>query len=151
MTEKRVICPVCERGTLTQHTYSEDFKHNEGTVHVEGLEYCECDSCGADPVLKDQLRRNHKRVVDAKRAADGLLTGAEIRKLRERLGLTQKAASELFGGGANAFSKYERGDVVQSVPMDRLLRIVGHHPDLLAELGGKGLHTDPPLLSGTVR
>jgi len=50
--------------------------------------------------------------------------------------LTQKDASSLFGGGANAFSKYERGDVIQSDAMDRLMRLVKQHPGLLGDLRG---------------
>lgn len=85
---------------------------------------------------RSQVRRNHARVVDARRRADGLLTGREIRALRKSLGLSQKDASEVFGGGTNAFSKYERGEVVQSVAMDRLLRLVARYPLLLDDLRG---------------
>ena len=93
-----------------------------------------CTVCGADPVLSDQVRRNHLKVADAKRVKDGLLTGPEILAVREALGLTQQAASDLFGGGANAFSKYERGDVIQSAAMDKLLRIASLQPETVAIL-----------------
>jgi len=89
--------------------------------------YC-CDTCGADPIFRDQIKRNHLKIADAKRVADGLLVGEEIRRIRMRLKLTQREAAEVFGGGANAFSKYERGDVVQSVAMDRLLRLIDRAP-----------------------
>jgi HTH-type transcriptional regulator/antitoxin MqsA len=29
----------------------------------------------------------------------------------------------MFGGGLNAFSKYERGEVIQSEAMDKLIRV----------------------------
>lgn len=131
MTNEKMMCPVCDEGELVAGTYADDFKHNNGTVHVEGLEYCLCTLCGADPVLSDQVRRNHLKVADAKRAKEGLLTGQEILAIREALGLTQQAASELFGGGANAFSKYERGDVIQSAAMDKLLRLVAMQSEIL--------------------
>ena len=137
MDKKNPLCPVCEAGELSPIIYSDTFQHNGAELRVDGLEGYLCPTCGADPVFEDQIRRNHRRVVDAKRAADGLLTGDEIRRLRESLVLTQKDASELFGGGANAFSKYERGDVVQSTAMDRLLRLVGKHQYLLDELRAK--------------
>lgn len=127
-------CPICESGELSPITYRDTFQHNGSEIVVSGLEGYECPVCGADPVFEDQIRRNHRRIVDAKRHADGLLTGEDIRALRERLHLTQKDASALFGGGANAFSKYERGDVVQSVAMDRLLRLIARFPYLLTEL-----------------
>lgn len=138
MSNSKLICPLCEWGVLTARTYSDTFQHHGLDLTVDGLEGYLCAACGADPIFEDQIRRNHLRVIDARRRADGLLTGAEIRALREHLGLTQKEASEVFGGGANAFSKYERGEVVQSVPMDRLLRLVDRYPLLLEDLkGGK--------------
>ena len=76
-------------------------------------------------------RRNHRRIADAKRYADGLLVGDEIRAIRTQFDLSQQEAAELFGGGVNAFSKYERGDVLQSVAMDRLLRATAFYPFLI--------------------
>lgn len=134
MTSQQTICPQCEKGRLTPSVYADDFQHEGQVIRVDGLECYICDQCGADPVYPDQIRRNHARVADAKRQSDGRLTGADIRSLRDRLGLTQQDASTIFGGGANAFSKYERGDVLQSDSMDRLLRLVSMHPKLLAQL-----------------
>jgi len=74
------------------------------------------------------------KAVAAKRRADGLLSPEEIRHAREALGLTQHKAAEVFGGGRNAFSKYERGEVAQSVAMDRLIRLCLAHPKMLSEL-----------------
>lgn len=131
MSKQPMICPVCEEGHLHEARFAGDFKHGDRTVHVDDLECYRCDTCGADPVLQDQIRRNHLKVADAKRRIDGLLSGAEIKATRECLHLSQNEAAELFGGGANAFSKYERGDVLQSKPMDRLLRLTARFPFLL--------------------
>jgi DNA-binding transcriptional regulator YiaG len=38
------------------------------------------------------------------------LTRDDIRRIRERLGLTQVEAGEVLGGGPRAFQKYESGD-----------------------------------------
>jgi DNA-binding transcriptional regulator YiaG len=85
-------------------------------------------------VLTDQIKRNQIRYADARRSADGLMSVAEVRRTRDRLGLTQHEAAVLFGGGQNGFSKYERGEVTQSVSMDRLLRVVAAYPMLLEML-----------------
>lgn len=136
MTAKdpQLMCDVCGTGALLPTVYEDEFKHGGTTIRVGGLESYVCDQCGADPVHADQARRNHARIADARRRADGMLTGSDIRALRTRLALTQQDAAELFGGGANAFSKYERGDVVQSEAMDRLLKLTGLYPFLLATL-----------------
>lgn len=127
-------CLECDTGRLHPSTWQADFRHGDASVHVGELECYVCDQCGADPVFADQIRRNDRRIADARRQADGLLTGDEIHALRDHLGLTQQQAAMLFGGGANAFSKYERGAVIQSVPMDRLLRLVASQPVLLERL-----------------
>jgi HTH-type transcriptional regulator/antitoxin MqsA len=62
---------------------------------------------------------------------DGLLTASEIVELRNKLGLTQQEAAKIFGGGINAFSKYERSEVIQSVAMDKLMRLALNIPDVL--------------------
>lgn len=128
------VCPVCEQGSLVPETYTEQIQHNGRTLLVAGLERCRCTNCDADPVSTDQIRRNQVRLCDARRHADGYLTGEEIRGLRERFGLSQPAAAALFGGGTNAFSKYERGEVVQSLSMDRLLRCAEAFPPLVEYL-----------------
>lgn len=131
MNAERPLCPVCEKGRLSTATYADEFEHRGETIHIEGLESYICERCGAEPMFEDQIRRNDRRVIDARRRADGLLTGEQIRTLRKQLGLTQQQASQVFGGGANAFSKYERGDVIQSAAMDKLLRLVDFQPTLL--------------------
>lgn len=129
-----LICPVCEQGSLRAEVYSAEFQHNGKPLVVDGLERNRCDACEADPVLTDQIKRNQLRICDAKRRADGYLTGGEIKAVRERLRLSQSEAAALFGGGANAFSKYERGEVIQSLPMDRLIRSASSFPLLVGFL-----------------
>ena len=58
-----------------------------------------------------------------------MLTGSEVKSVRERLGLKQSDAARIFGGGSVAFSKYESDDVTQSEAMDRLLRVAVEIPE----------------------
>jgi HTH-type transcriptional regulator/antitoxin MqsA len=117
------ICPICETGSLSEQAHTGKIQYRNQAVRVPGLEYSQCDSCGADPVLAEQAKHNQVRFSDAKRKSDGLLSSSDIRKARSYLGLTQHAASSVFGGGLNAFSKYERGEVIQSEAMDKLIRV----------------------------
>jgi HTH-type transcriptional regulator / antitoxin MqsA len=57
-----------------------------------------------------------------------------IKAWRRRLGLTQKQAAEIFGGGVNAFSEYERGKTQPSKSTLLLLKILNKHPELLKDL-----------------
>jgi len=131
MTTERMACPVCEEGTLVPFSYSDSFVHEGRQISVNDLEASRCSACAAEPIAPDQIRRNQLRISDAKRRAHGLLTSQRIRETREVLGLSQQDAALIFGGGTNAFSKYERGQTVQSVSMDRLLRTAATFPWLL--------------------
>ncbi len=125
----RNICPICETGLLSGQVHTGEIKYHDRVVQVPDLEFSQCSNCDADPVLADQAKRNQVRFSDAKRKIDGLLSAADIRNARRYLGLTQHAASSVFGGGLNAFSKYERGEVIQSKAMDKLIRLSCRYPD----------------------
>lgn len=130
----QLLCPVCGQESLKKGTHDFGLMWADQKILVSDLEHYDCSVCGADPAFPDQIRRNELKIADAKRRAQGLLTAAEIREVREELSLSQADAAALFGGGANAFSKYERGEVIQSVPMDRLLRVANAHPYVITTL-----------------
>jgi len=62
------------------------------------------------------------------------MTGAEIRAVREKYGITQDQAARLFGGGPKAFSKYESDDVAHSEVMNNMLRLVRQSENAFWEL-----------------
>jgi HTH-type transcriptional regulator/antitoxin MqsA len=59
---------------------------------------------------------------------------AFIRKTRKKLKLDQQEAAEIFGGGPNAFSRYENGKTRPSQALVQLLKILDKHPDLINEV-----------------
>jgi len=118
----KLVCADCGANALQAFTEKDQFDYKGHSLTVE-VEYSVCSECGAETILADQIKRNDSRTRDAWRKADGLLTGSEIVALRGKLGLTQQQAAQIFGGGANAFSKYERGEVMQSAAMDKLMRL----------------------------
>ena len=61
--------------------------------------------------------------------------GADIRRIRKKLHLTQTELSKMFGIGKVAFSRYERGETRPPAPLVKLLKLVDRHPDLLREMG----------------
>lgn len=122
-------CPFCELGELRSFVDSEDIKYNGKNLVVEGVQLSKCLVCGEEMSTPEQARINQRLFADARRSADGLMTSEEIRKWRNGLGWTQAQAVTFLGGGANAFSKYERGEVVQSRSMDLLMRLVAICPE----------------------
>ncbi len=115
-------CANCGASELQFLTEAETFNYKGQALTVD-VDYSVCTHCGAEAILPEQIKRNDCRVRDAWRKADGLLSGEEISALRKKLRLTQQEAAKVFGGGVNAFSKYERGEVIQSEGMDKLMRL----------------------------
>ena len=58
----------------------------------------------------------------------------DIRNIREGLGLTQREAGELLGGGPNAFAKYETGRATPSTAFANLLKVLEANPRALGIL-----------------
>ena len=64
------------------------------------------------------------------------MSPAQIRSIRERLGLPQVEAGKLLGGGPRAFTKYESGTVEPAASVINLLRVLDAWPDAITTLGG---------------
>ena len=116
------ICQICGEGKLN-HISGKNTVEYKGKFTELDIQFSVCDACGSEQADAEELRNNKRAMVAFKKQVDGLLTGIEVRKLRERLGISQIQAAHIFGGGPVAFSKYESDDVTQSESMDKLLRL----------------------------
>lgn len=119
---KNTTCPTCTTGALELLQSTEEVQYKGQTLSVD-LAYAVCEHCGDEIILPEQIKHNDCLMRDAWRKADGMLTGEEIVAMRQKLSITQQQAAQMFGGGANAFSKYERNEVIQSEAMDKLMRL----------------------------
>ncbi len=127
MNDPDNLCPICGEGHL-QPQVSKNLVEYKGQTAELKFHVSLCDACGSEQSNAMQLRANKRAMMAFKKRVDGLLTGAEVRALRERLGLSQAEAARIFGGGPVAFSKYESDDVAQSEAMDKLLRLADELP-----------------------
>lgn len=138
MNDKK--CPVCESEQLIH--IEENVPLKAGDFEREmAMQATECQSCGCSFYTPEQERFNKRQRLAFRKHAEGLLTGEEIRAIRQRHGLTQKQAAEIFGGGPVAFAKYEADDVAQSQAMDRLIRVFDQLPVARAMLLGDAVPT----------
>ena len=76
----------------------------------------------------DESKQLRERALDVYRQKYGLLSGDEIKRLRERLTLTQGELAELLRLGVNTISRWEAGRNFQTAAMDVLLRLVRDVP-----------------------
>ncbi len=132
MKTKTQACPECG-GTMKFGRKVRPLKYRdlEGKVRVTGWW---CDSCGEGILSGEDLRKYSRALQDLKAKAEQVLPPAEVAAIREKLGLSQRKAGELLGGGPRAFQKYEAGSQTPSVPMTHLLTLLATDPRRLEEL-----------------
>ncbi|WP_276784319.1 type II toxin-antitoxin system MqsA family antitoxin [Thalassolituus oleivorans] len=127
------LCPICDEGHLHARSDEIEVEHAGHTGHIKSL-YSECDECGSETATAAQVRQNKRAMIAFKKQVEGLMTGTEVKAMRHSLGLSQEQAARMFGGGPVAFSKYENDDVIQSEPMNNLLKVSKRFPMVAAYL-----------------
>jgi len=129
-------CLNCEdrRGLARFEGETFTVEHAGRTVKVEGLSGWRCGSCREVEFDAGSARR-YAEAGDALVLRERARQSREIRRIRRKLGLTQIAAARLTGGGHNAFSRYERGEVAPLPAVITLLRLLDKHPELLKGIG----------------
>ena len=69
-----------------------------------------------------------------KEEVEGIPSPTTIRRVRQKLNLSQREAGGILKVDEKAFDKYERGLVEPSGPTSQLLRLLDRHPELVDEL-----------------
>ena len=119
---KLELCPICDGNLLTiTKTVQAKYKYTTFNYSQPGTW---CSDCGEGFLTPKDLDSSRKEIADNKRVIEHRLISNDIKKFRKKVQLTQKEAGEIFGGGPNAFSKYERGEIIQSKSTDILMKLV---------------------------
>ena len=102
-----------------QHT--SQIKHDGRlyTVEVPKLRVPRCVECGELIFDNDA----DEQIAQALRDQLGLLSGDQIRKNREDLGLSQRSLAEHLGVAVETISRWENSALTQTRAMDRYLRV----------------------------
>ena len=82
-----------------------------------------CSTCGQDIYVEELDAQNLSRAYDAYRRRHNLLTASEIKEIREKYGLTQRALAQILGWGQVTVNRYENG-AIQTRGHDQLLRLL---------------------------
>ena len=109
------------------------------TVTIPDLEVPRCRHCRTI-VLHDAANR---RITEAFRRQAGLMTPEEVRQRREALGLTPAELAGRLGVEEDQLSRVEAGLQVQSLSLDRFLRVFFAFDDVRAALTAQ--NGTPPL------
>jgi len=82
----------------------------------------------------EDMKISDRALNRLKARTEGLLEPEEIKRIRQKIGLTQEAAGQLIGGGPRAFQRYESGDLLPSRAMSSALVLLDHNPAALSVL-----------------
>lgn len=128
-------CPTCGAAELIHDTRDipYTYKGETTTIFAVTAEFCPaCDESVTDIAETDRVMREMQAFNKEVNAA--IVDPAFIAQVRKKLDLDQRAAAEIFGGGVNAFSRYETGKTKPPLALVKLLKVLDRHPDLLSEV-----------------
>lgn len=128
-------CPVCAKAKLVRATRNVPYIYKGESTILPAVIGEFCPDCGEVVLSRDESIRTGALMLEFNRQVNGsIVDPAFITAVRKKLKLDQREAAEIFGGGINAFSRYENGKTKPSLALVKLLRVLDRHPDLLSEI-----------------
>ena len=128
-------CPSCGTAKLVHDTRDVPYTYKgESTIlpQVTG-EFCPaCDESILDAA--ESRRTMALMLAFSKQVNAAFVDPGFIASVRKKLDLDQREAAEIFGGGVNAFSRYENGKTRPPLALVKLLKVLDRHPELLGEV-----------------
>ena len=128
-------CPVCGAAELVHDIRDLPYTYKGETTVIPAVtaDFCPaCDESITDMAETERVMREMQAFNKQVNAA--IVDPAFIVNVRKKLDLGQREAAEIFGGGINAFSRYENGKTKPPLALGKLLKLLDRHPDLLNEI-----------------
>ena len=131
----KTFCVSCKAGKAMTRFQGQTHSVEYGSARsaVKGLAGWRCEQCG-EIVFDAPSAQRYAAAGDELVLASRKKQSRELRRIRQKLHLTQAEAARLTGGGHNAFSRYERGEAVPLPATTNLFKLLDRHPDLIKEL-----------------
>jgi HTH-type transcriptional regulator/antitoxin MqsA len=128
-------CPVCGAAELIHDTRDLPYTYKGETTVIAAVTGDFCPAC-AESVLDAAESNRVMREMRAfsKQVNAAIVDPSFITDVRKKLDLDQREAAEIFGGGINAFSRYENGKTKPPLALVKLFKLLDRHPDLLDEV-----------------
>lgn len=128
-------CPSCGLADLVHDTRDLPYIYKGETTVLPQVTGEFCPACDESLLDAAESRRAMSLMLEFNKQVNASIIDPEfIASVRKKLNLDQREAAEIFGGGVNAFSRYENGKTKPPLALVKLLRVLDRHPDLLAEV-----------------
>lgn len=128
-------CPSCGAAKMQTDTRNLAYVYKGQTTQIPHVSGDFCDAC--DEIILDRVEgdRYSRLIADFQREINAsFIDPTYITQVRKKLDLDQRQAADIFGGGVNAFSRYENGKTKPPQALVQLLKLLDRHPELLAEI-----------------
>ena len=128
-------CPCCGAAELIHDTRDQTYTYKGESTVIPDVTGDFCPAC-AEVILDRQQGDRYSAAIGAfqKQVNASIVDPGFIISVRKKLDLDQREAAEIFGGGVNAFSRYENGKTKPPLALVKLLKLLYRHPDLLTEV-----------------
>ena len=128
-------CPVCGVAELIHDTRDISYVYKGESTTIPSVTGLFCPACDKVILNREHGDRYSELIGTFQRQVNAAFVDPTyITRVRRKLDLDQRQAAELFGGGVNAFSRYENGKTKPPLALVKLLKLLDRHPDLLEEL-----------------
>jgi HTH-type transcriptional regulator/antitoxin MqsA len=128
-------CPICGEAKLVHDTRDLTYTYKGETTAIPAITGDFCAACGEAILDAAESARASSLMLEFNKRVNASIVDPEfIASVRKKLALDQREAAEIFGGGVNAFSRYENGKTKPPLALVKLLKVLDRHPDLLAEI-----------------
>jgi HTH-type transcriptional regulator/antitoxin MqsA len=125
-------CPICAEQDLVFDTRDIDYTYKGETTKISSVSGEFCSSCGEMILDSAKAQRVSEAMLEFNKQVNASSVDPKyIAGVRKKLKLGQQEAAEIFGGGVNAFSRYETGKTKPPLALVKLLRVLDSHPELL--------------------
>jgi HTH-type transcriptional regulator/antitoxin MqsA len=129
---KAPICPETGKPMVRDtRPVAVTYKGHSTTIDMPGWY---CNDSGESIHTGEDMKVSDAALQAVKIKVENLLSADDVRRIRVKMGLTQRQAGTLIGGGPNAFQKYEAGEVTVSKGISNFLRMLERHPEEIEEL-----------------
>jgi len=131
---EKIICAVCNAPEAIEVRKTRETKYKQMPVVLKDVSLYECQRCGEEFFSATQSREFFRRLKEECRRNLGLLSPEHIIAIRRRYNLNQDDLEKLLGMGQKVVTRWERGKVLQTKPVDDLLRLMEQLPQIVEKL-----------------
>ena len=128
-------CPTCSEAELVPDIRDLPYVYKGESAVIPAVTGEFCPACGEAVLAGDEATRTSSAMLEFNKQVNAsIVDPGFIASVRKKLALDQREAAEIFGGGVNAFSRYENGKTKPPLALVKLLKVLDRHPDLLDEV-----------------